>query len=309
MTRTLDLLVAGLFDYAGMYPPASLTFQDALAEAARHGKTLQRPGLVAARMVVAPDLLPRLTDDALENAGWPLDEELTIAVTGVSLEEAAGAIRTAHAFNREAPMALVPRRIVSLEVALETALDTDEETTRDLLSGLQGARTDGLRVYVEPRWEPVVWKTAGARLFQLLNELRGEHPLGLKLRCAGPTAVTHGTMADAVAWVATTRAPLKATQGLHHPIVEAERGNKWGFLSLAAAVRLRAALGLEFDRDATVRLLSETDPGAFVLKDGLAWRDHRIGMDDMRAATESVPLHVGSCSIREPDEDLTRLFP
>ncbi len=50
--KALDALTNGLFDYAGMFPPAALSFPDALAESATFQQALSRPSIVGADMPV-----------------------------------------------------------------------------------------------------------------------------------------------------------------------------------------------------------------------------------------------------------------
>ena len=88
---------------------------------------------------------------------------------------------------------------------------------------------------------------------------------------------------------------FKATAGLHHAV---RSDGEHGFLNLLAAV----VFGDE------VRALDETDPTAFELDaESFSWRDRSASAGE-RAAARRERLHsIGSCSFREPVEELEAL--
>lgn len=106
---------------------------------------------------------------------------------------------------------------------------------------------------------------------------------------------------------------FKATAGLHHPLRGeyaltydggAPRGVLYGFLNvlLAAAFMRRGA-----DDGVALALLEERDPGAIeVGARSVRWRGHEIAADDLRAARHEA-VAFGSCSFREPVDELHAL--
>ena len=64
---------------------------------------------------------------------------------------------------------------------------------------------------------------------------------------------------------------------------------------------LLAALRLDLPAEELEAVLTESDATAFDVADGLSWRGHEVPLD-------GVPFSIGSCSLREPDADLKRLF-
>lgn len=302
---TLDRLVDRLFDYAGMFPPAALEFDHALAQAARHDERLKRPHMVDADMVVKPEHLPRLTDDAMKGAAWEPGRTCTIALVGVPLDRAREAAESIKRFNDTHAQSDVVRRVISLEPATPSRLDDDADAVRESLLDIQKATPQGTRLFLEPRWDVETWKTSGPGLFALLEKV-GD--VGLKIRCAGDTAITHDIMADVLEQTVRRGIPLKATQGLHHPILEKRWDNPWGFLNVVAALRYLGALEGDFPRDETLRLLGEDDANAFSFENGLQWRDHSLSPAALERAAQTAPFSIGSCNVQEADDDLTRLF-
>ncbi|HEY6326505.1 MAG TPA: hypothetical protein VIW73_08370, partial [Candidatus Cybelea sp.] len=103
------------------------------------------------------------------------------------------------------------------------------------------------------------------------------------------------------------RVPFKATAGLHHPVRRLDAAGGFmmhGFLNLLAA----AALAARVDSNTLRRIVAEEDPSAFRFDDdSFAWRDERIGIDDLTQARRAAFVAYGSCSFSEPIGDLSAL--
>jgi hypothetical protein len=108
--------------------------------------------------------------------------------------------------------------------------------------------------------------------------------------------------------------PFKLTAGLHHPLraeyrltyePDSARGTMFGFLNVfLAAAFLRAGLS---DADA-LRLLDERAPDAFrFLPDTIAWRGHHVDRATIAATRAQGIGGFGSCSFREPVDELEGL--
>jgi hypothetical protein len=108
---------------------------------------------------------------------------------------------------------------------------------------------------------------------------------------------------------------FKATAGLHHPVrgpykltyePNSESGMMYGFLNLFLA----AALVARGESDSTVlAALEESDPRAFEFSDGaIGWKGHRFDAQQLRAVRSDVAVSFGSCSFREPVDELSRLI-
>jgi hypothetical protein len=108
--------------------------------------------------------------------------------------------------------------------------------------------------------------------------------------------------------------PFKCTAGLHHPVrglyrLTYERksasGRMYGFLNvMLAASALQKGLG-----PGTARaLLLEEDPAAFHLgEDGIEWQANAFTTDDLQRLRSGGFESFGSCSFREPVDELKTL--
>jgi len=292
----LGILLHGLFDYAGMFPPASLELDGALWESAR-SPTLRRPGMMGADLVLDRSDLARLDEDRFHVAGFG-DTEAKVAVVGIEAGQLAEAAAEAARLN-EAHGGVF--RIVSLE---SHGTIFPGATLRDAAQA-----APNVNLAIEPRLPDAGWSRNAPGILGLLERLATNGvPVGLKVRCTGPTAIQPSTLAWLLPNVVAAGIPFKATAGLHHPVVEARHGNAIGFLGLATALRLRQELGDRFTVDHVGRCLTETQAEAFSFDGEVSWRGHAITVPRLLDAMVALPFSIGSCSLREPDEDLARLF-
>jgi hypothetical protein len=138
-----------------------------------------------------------------------------------------------------------------------------------------------------------------------------------KIRTGGVTADAFPTPAQVAAFIAACRranVSFKATAGLHHPLradyrltyePDAPTGRMFGFLNVfVAAAAAQEGLG----KPEIAAILEEGDPAAFAFDDaGLAWRGRRLGAPSIERARRDFAIAFGSCSFREPVDDLRAL--
>lgn len=300
---SVDRLVDRLFDHAGLFPPAALDWNAMVDTAAGFDRGLHRRGLVAAHFVVRPTDLPALAASDLVAAGFPTGTRLDACLVGVDAAGALEAAQTIAAWNDAHRDDAVPTQFVSLEV--------HSESLDDVAARLHAARVEagpGVRTYFEPKWGPEAWREGHRAVFAMLERLADSGPaVGIKFRCAGPTAIGAQTIASIFADAVRLGIPVKATQGLHHPFAgDPRHANALGFLSMVAALRLAGALGLDAP---TVReMLEDPEAESFVFDPGLGWRHHRAAWQRVAEAASKVPFAIGSCSLDEPDDDLKALY-
>jgi hypothetical protein len=108
--------------------------------------------------------------------------------------------------------------------------------------------------------------------------------------------------------------PFKATAGLHHAVrgsypltyaPDSARGTMYGFLN----VMLAGAFLREGEDEAMARhVLEENDSSAFQFDPtGVAWRGRRLSAEQLAYARNGAIRSFGSCSFREPIDDLSAL--
>jgi hypothetical protein len=107
---------------------------------------------------------------------------------------------------------------------------------------------------------------------------------------------------------------FKATAGLHHPLrcdraltyeSDAPVGTMHGFVNVFLAA---TAIPFGMEESTAVDLLMETDPEAFHFDDEVVtWRDVTISTEEISEVRERFAVSFGSCSFEEPLDDLRAL--
>lgn len=294
---SFDVLLEGLFDYAGMFPPASRSFLDALRESAALPKTLQRPWILAADLVLDTAHTRRLAGEDLRALGFQRD--ISVCVLATEAPEEVSKVAQALRLSGSAEIGF---RVASLEAQSPPA---DLNTLLTALSPAAGALS--ALIAIEPDLSTPSWRHT---LEHTVAALRGRSPtIALKCRATGPTGIGPERLAAAIAAACDNRLGFKVTGGLHHPIVEPNvHEYPMGFLNVAAAVMLRRALGDAASEDALCRLLKNTSRSAITCLEGVHYDDLHISHAQLVEAKERAHFSIGSCSLHEPDADLLRLF-
>jgi hypothetical protein len=179
-------------------------------------------------------------------------------------------------------------------VPLSVVLDGDpderlEDPRVEAVEVPPGRSPDGLppalEVYVERDLEALGWLESVAAAGK-----------SAKVRCGGASIPSVGRLAAFVRRCRELGVLFKATAGLHHP-VRGEREH--GFLNLLAAAAFPG------DEEGA---LAERNAGEFRLgAGGFSWRDRVAGATELERVRRELFSAVGSCSIREPVDDLRAL--
>lgn len=305
--------LAGLVDYAGLFPPAALPLGPALAEYARHRAgpdawMLGRFIAPAARLEALAAALA--TDPALAGRGaW----QLAVLVGGgpdlpAALAALPGQADAVAACEQDGPRGL------SVE-GLEAPLPPTAGAAAKLAEAMAEEGLAGRDLYLElPPGTPVAAGLAdiAAAAARLAGPTGAFPVLGVKLRCGGlaPEAFPDPERVAAVLeGCAGHGLPLKFTAGLHHPVrhrAESPPVMMHGFLNVVGAALLAVAGAADATRLAAC--LRETEAAAFRLDDkGFAWRDLRLDAAAVAKARAAGVAGFGSCSFDEPRQDLAAL--
>jgi hypothetical protein len=310
---SLSTLLSGIVDYAGLFPPAALPMEEAVALYARHRRSPQR--WMLARFICPAARLPEFEEAARpyleEDAeSWPLSLLGRTAGTG---EEHAALL--AEDLDRARDSRQRRGEAVRFE-AWETGIPDVVSDPGSILEGMtKETERRGLSipaVFLEvpageaERLEAVAMGTAR------FNAAGGPVRAGLKIRTGGVEAGAFPEPDLVAAFLTVARArgvPVKATAGLHHPVRRYAREVKatmHGFLNVFGG----AALALAHDWSAAelARMLEEEDPSRFVF-DGeeFSWDGRGVDVAGLRDARARLALSFGSCSFDEPVEDLEAL--
>ncbi len=313
MPTTSRALLAEIIDYAGLFPPAKLPMREAFTRFLAHrgspdGWLLDRFVCPAGRL---GELTPLLAEAKLGQT------PIRVAALGAGGDDPPGFAESIER-DSEAMAAFSERHrgdalIDVFEVKLPAEGDPAEVVDltfhhlADIASGQPVAYFE-IPLLGERR-TPLFHAAAVAEAGPVIDD---DRRAGIKIRCGGLDASvvpTVDAVAAAVSAGLVTALPLKATQGLHHPLRRhdpALGARVHGFFNLAAAAVLARAHLLD---DEIIReIIAEEDPAAFRLTDAaFGWRN----LDTDFAGVVEGRIHAmtgfGSCSFTEPRDDLAGL--
>lgn len=282
---------AGLVDYAGLFPPASLGMIEAVREYDRERRGADR--WMLGRFIVAASRLEEL-GTALESEGIDIprhDPWRVSVVMGVHVPDELSRI---NAFR-----ARWDARGVTLD-----AIEYKVSSVGQVLTVAEQIPAAYHRYFEVPREGPY------GPLVAAIHRVGAE----AKVRTGGTTPDLFPAPDQLTAFLiaATSHGTrFKATAGLHHPfrgrypltyLPEAESAWMYGFVNLLLATTLLLRSG---EGEMAQAILEEQDSAAFHRNaDGYQWRDQRFGWDELAAARERAFTSFGSCSFREPVNEL-----
>jgi hypothetical protein len=273
--RSVDVLLRESVDYAGMFPPAGLSIGDAMAMYKRYRAGAD--GWIVGTFVVGAD---RLAD--LDAAVGPVSVVLNTS--------SAAAVEHVLRCNEG-------KRIAALEL---------RPVAPGQVAEICAAVPGDVQVYFEipPDHD----------LERRLDAVAACGALA-KIRTGGPTpdAFPHPSALYRFLRACGDRGlAAKATAGLHHALsgcypltYEAASASApmYGFLNVCAAAALVHVGATEDD---VLRALNDSSSAAFQFDDeGMEWRWHRLSTNDLAAMRHALFRSFGSCSLREPIDELT----
>lgn len=294
----IGALMEGLVDYAGLFPPAS---EDMRTAVERYAEYRAGPDSAAlGRFIVSFARLGEFEEAARDvmrrgssSEPWRLSV-LVGADTRAAAEEMLK-FNCHHWSGSEDGHAVID--VVELKAATVEAIESQH---RDLPSFFQ-------RYFEVP---------LDGNMDKLIEAIAGIGARA-KIRTGGTTPDAFPSSQQVLDFMIACKREgiaFKATAGLHHPTRGSYRltyeqgaasGTMYGFLNVFIAATL-----LQSGESGTTALaaLEESDPRAFsVSDDAVTWRTHRIDASRLRAARSAFAISFGSCSFREPVDELTRL--
>jgi hypothetical protein len=289
-------LLAGLIDYAGLFPPASLGMTAAVENYEAYLRSEQnwmlgRFIVPVARLGEFEETIGRLTPDQTESH-WAVS-----VLPGANLVADLAAIRE---FNHRFAASPLPRK-VSVE-SIEIKIASAEEIER--VSRLIPPESE---TYCEIPW------TASGEMRDCIAAVAGCGRRA-KIRTGGETPDKFPAPERVVGFIrlcVASNVAFKATAGLHHPVRSLHRltyqanspsGLMHGFLNVFLSA---AFLRVGMEAQLAVELLNEQSETAFHFdSQGVLWREHRLGLADISAARKNFAISFGSCSFTEPVDDL-----
>lgn len=296
--KAVDALLAGLIDYAGLFPPAGEGMRDALENYTSYRSSDDRSAL--GRFIVPVSRLKELEESGSDlmprgpgHEPWRLSV-LVARDVGSAAEEMLG-------FNRR-----------------HQPGSNDGQAMIDVVE-LKAGTTDDIarrRTELPPAFTPYFEIPIVGDVATLVKAVARANARA-KVRTGGVTPESIPPADQVIAFIAACRreaVPFKATAGLHHPIRGSYKltyepaspvGKMYGFLNVFVASALVYAGESE---ETGIAALEESDPSAFAFEDdAIVWRDKRISAEQIEASRRDFAISFGSCSFREPIDELAPL--
>jgi hypothetical protein len=327
MTGSLRALLSGAIDYAGLFPPASLSFEAAIEQFRRY-RSGPNAWMLGSFIVPAAGLSELAATYTVEDGFLMIVVPSAETVDGFfkNLDTALSAIR-------QFPDPSATRRL-ELRWPVELMREPDESKLRTVAEAADDqieAFGVPLLMYFElpPRDMPKSQTAAEAREARIRQIWTSVHALKafrqdresprlkfikphFKLRCGGTKAADIPSSEEVASVICACREfeiSWKATAGLHHPLRHRDLMlgvPVHGFLNLFFAGIIAQFYTLS---EAEIQAILEvTDPKEFHFTDrSLGWRDYSVHAERIWDARQKSLYSFGSCSFEEPCEDLTGL--
>ncbi|MBW4487885.1 MAG: hypothetical protein KME12_08850 [Trichocoleus desertorum ATA4-8-CV12] len=279
MLAPINALFSAIVDYAGLFPPAQLSLQTAMAnyvqyQASPHAWMLGRFILPASRLADFVTLLPTFPCQK-----WPLSLIISDDV-GAALEQVRS-LNTSHqaiAVQALEFPPLTPDKIAALDLPLPVETFFEIPLDQDLTPYLA-----------------------------LLRDQKAS----AKIRTGGVTAAAFPSTIQLCEFIfacAQAQVSFKATAGLHHPLPgsypltyepESEVAAMPGFLNVALASAL--VYWQKITAQEALSLLREKIANQFLLTDhAISWNQHQLSLLELTTARKQMFRSFGSCSFTEP---------
>lgn len=288
IVKTLHALLHTIVDYAGLFPPASLSMTDAVRNYSEYRSDMH--SWMLGRFVVPVSRLDELAEAARDVADlghWKLS-----ALVGEDF--AADAARIVE-FNRRG-------RAIQVDAAEVKAASADTVARAAL------ALPRDVKTYVEV--------PLGGDVRVLIASIAG-NKLRAKIRTGGVVPEAVPPVEEVAQFLRECYAlgvAFKATAGLHHPLraeraltyaPDSPRAPMHGFLNvfLTAAFQYNG-----LTRSDAVELLSLPSlDGVFLRDQIIEWKDYYVTLQEISTVRRRSAIAFGSCSFREPVDDLNEL--
>jgi len=332
---SLRALLDGLIDYAGLFPPAALSMQQAVANYASYLESDHRWAL--GRFIVPAARLEEFAQeqDALINPeSGPVTFWKSLGfIAGLPVSPA----RTAEGISAHLPWRLSVIVGTELETDVEAIWKFNTKNSRRALIDvveIKASTIDDVR-----RIRPLIREEVLA-YFEIPADSRTEllhmiHSVGsrAKIRTGGLVETAFPAAEQIAQFIfrcAEAKVAFKATAGLHHPLrcvkpltyaVDAPKGEMHGFLNVFMAACAYGGLKEDVDRNyreqlraVLLAILLNESPANFDFQDEKVTMRGKltenpnyelsVSTEVIRHARANFAIAFGSCSFEEPIEDL-----
>lgn len=309
-----------IIDYAGLFPPAKLEMDEAISNYIRHRKEKQN-------WMLGRFICPSSRLSELERGFQKFEDKgpFRISVLGHHkkdntnfLDNLYSDLKSIKVFlkNTEKKFAI---DIIETRLPPKIFQTNNPNNVRQMLEDtdrlIESAGLGDVSLFFEITY-PKGWQDILAMVvkeFSLFSRRSlAIKRVGIKLRCGRPFPAAFlepFVIALVIRECRDAIIPLKATAGLHHPIIRFNKKAKTmehGFLNLFAAGILALVHG--FNEDRLTPILEDQNPENFVFDNSsFGWKSFRASIQEIDAARRTLMDSFGSCSFDEPNEELKKL--
>ena len=318
ISNSLKSFLNNLIDYAGLFPPAGLDLDSALANYRKYHKS--EFDLALSRFILQVSRLSE-TSDILRNTDLT-EKDLNFSILptpGKNIKELKENIISdviaCKNFIAEFPDSI---EINTFEIKLPDELfeSYDSHKFYDLIcyinEKLNSVTDKGTVVFFEGTLKSVWQKNSEYLIDSVYKNNLSNTPSGFKLRTGGltPDAFPDSKqIAFCIKKCLDTKVAMKFTAGLHHPFRHSDKsiGAKMhGFVNVFGAGI--TAMRHDITDAGIVEMLDDEDPDNFKFtNDSFSWKGWQSEIDDIDFARKDLVLSYGSCSFDEPIDDLKSL--
>lgn len=326
MERLIKIFLSGIFDYAGLFPPASLPLHKAMEKYIEYRQS--KYDWLLSRFVISHSNLEDLYDLSAREPKLP--DPLRLAIVSAASESISNYLNQ---------LELIKQNILKIHKSLRIKLKTDvleiklpnelkKINSVDEIVQILDKTTELLgnnhllpsTVFFEiPGFDfskEIALSTIKA--LKKHNETLSSKDYefyqksGFKIRCGGIEAF-HFPSPEYLAYVISAatshKVPLKYTAGLHHPYRaynESVKTEMHGFINVLSASFFSAAK--KMNEEEIIMVLLDENPSNFnFANEGVKWKNYRVSLNEIRDLRHVEVTNIGSCSIKEPVEDLKKL--
>ena len=320
MNPTLQPFMNEIIDYAGMFPPSGLPFDEAFTNYLTYHNHAYSSFL--SRFIIPAGTIPNVSD---------FDEEIRKRNRTIPFSVLLPSADTREEFISEIQKKLKPvydlksyfQGLVStdvLEVRIPLTVagsgsDEIKDTLLELVSAITEADLNATHLFVETHFSDD-WLNAVPTFINAISDINKEQDIplniGFKLRCGGIEAHQFPDIqqvALAIEECQQHNVAMKFTAGLHHPIRhfnESVDTKMHGFVNVFGAAML--LFHNKIDASDLALILSDEHDGSFIFDDQFfSWKQASIPTKQIIEARDRFCVSFGSCSFTEPIDDLTNL--
>jgi len=290
MLQSIRILLTGLIDYAGLFPPAALEMAMAVDNYATYREGAN--SWMLGRFVLPVARLAEFEAAASGHVDATRPWQVSV-IAGLDLTEDLKAIAQFNSRNE--------RRILIDTIEIKASAP---EAIATALPQLPPGLTAYFEIPLEDDLAPMVRTIAD-------GSARAKVRTGSTVAEGFPSAEA---LARFIRACADEDVPFKVTAGLHHPLrsvhdltgqLGSGRALMHGFLNVFLAAAFAQA-GMATDR--LTDLLEESDLAAFHFEDdAVIWRGEMVVKGHLRNTRNLFAISFGSCSFEEPLKDLAKL--